>query len=104
MRFILQVIILQTISLIFINICYSASYFYSKEESESILEYISPKSNIYKVSGILYLDDNNWIIWINDKPYNSTGLKEEFSIDEVYEDKVTLTLKNGQTIVLTIEC
>ena len=68
----------------------------SKRKKPKTIE-ISPK-----ISGIFYVDDENWTVWINDVPYSSIGQQEDFSIDSVSEHYVCLTLNDGSTLNLDI--
>jgi hypothetical protein len=55
-----------------------------------------------RLSGILYIDGDNWTVWIDDVPYSSIGQKDDFSIDEVTEDCVLLTMSDGSTISISV--
>ncbi|MDR1333127.1 MAG: hypothetical protein LBJ69_01860 [Holosporales bacterium] len=83
--------------------------FMSPEESELVLRSIEkrkavhPSKHMKKLSGILYVDEDNWTVWIDGTPYSSIGQHEEFSIDEVTEDNVSLTMSDGSTTVLSVE-
>jgi hypothetical protein len=91
------------------------SFLLSEEESKEVQEILSAAKqrangdkedmelNNLKVSGILYVDSDNWIIWINGKSYSSIGEHSNFSIDSVSEDTVTLSLKDGSTRPLTVD-
>jgi hypothetical protein len=57
----------------------------------------------YKVSGILYINDENWTVWINGAPYSRIGQHKNFSIDSVSAEGVSLTLPNGQTLWLEVQ-
>jgi hypothetical protein len=61
------------------------------------------KSKKYKLSGIFYVDQNRWTVWINDIPYSSIGQQSDFSIDAVTEDGVSLTTNDGSTVNLSVE-
>ncbi len=85
------------------------SYFFSDKESNAILNQNLPKKTdkkpvevIYKLSGILFISPNNWTVWINDKPYSSTGQYKEFSINFVSSCSVKITLKNGHSVTLLL--
>jgi hypothetical protein len=75
----------------------------TKEESEKALSIAkhnnkkSEKHSKHKISGIFFMDDLTWTVWIDNVPYSSVGQKEEFSLDEVSEEKVTLTMNDGTT-------
>ena len=84
------------------------SLFMSDDDSKRVLAMLKEdkrpvKTNNLKVTGIVFIDDLNWIIWINDKPYNSIGEKGEFSIDEVTENSVIITQNDGKTLTLSVE-
>lgn len=57
-----------------------------------------------KLSGIFFIDDDNWTVWINDSAYSSIGQQGDFSIDEVSESEVVLTTKDGNSIHLSVNC
>ncbi len=54
------------------------------------------------VSGIFYINEENWTIWINDVPYSSIGQHKDFSIDNVSQHHISLTLNNGDTLEIDI--
>ncbi|MBR1479788.1 MAG: hypothetical protein IJ599_02725 [Alphaproteobacteria bacterium] len=56
----------------------------------------------YVVSGLLFISNSNWTIWINDVPYFSIGQKNNFSIDEVSESGAIITTPDGRTLNLTV--
>ncbi|MDR0744382.1 MAG: hypothetical protein LBE97_00265 [Holosporales bacterium] len=61
------------------------------------------KSQTYlSVSGIFYIDQDNWTVWINDIPYSKVGQYLDFSIDEISESEILLTLNNSETVVLSV--
>lgn len=85
------------------------SLFMSSTESEKVLSMLDndkQKGNIdttsFKITGIMFNDDLNWIVWINDKPYTTIGEKEGFSIDSVSERNVLLTKSDGTTLDLEV--
>lgn len=91
------------------------SYFFTNEQSNEILnKIINPtKSNKkkkkrkrveYKLSGICYLSQHSWTVWINGQTYNKIGQYTDFSIDEVTSDSVTITTLDCKTIHLTVRC
>lgn len=101
----------------FETVCSSAttsetdSFFMSKDESKMVQNFLNgnPNSQIdntkeknFKVSGILYLGEGTWTVWINGVSYSSIGQHEKFSIDSVCENEITLTLRDGTTLVLCI--
>ncbi|MDR1609431.1 MAG: hypothetical protein LBR78_01070 [Holosporales bacterium] len=64
---------------------------------------VTPHANgSVKLSGILYIDEDHWTVWIDDVPYSSIGQKDKFSIDEVTEDGVLLTMEDGSTIIISV--
>ena len=80
------------------------SYFYSKEESQILLNNLKPsKPKNFKITGILFIKANKWIVWINDKPYTSLGKYKDFCITKVSSSKVILTTEDGETISLKIK-
>ncbi|MDR2458759.1 MAG: hypothetical protein LBD43_01540 [Holosporales bacterium] len=80
----------------------------SDEESKLVLRSAkkrkaeSHSNGTVKLSGILYIDEDNWTVWIDGMPYSSIGQKDEFSIDEVTEDSVSLTMQDGSTINMSV--
>lgn len=87
------------------------SFFMTVDESNNILEMISKKKSSdndkkpetdFKISGIFYIDTDNWTVWINDIAYSSIGQQKNFSIDEVSENYVVLTMNDGVTLNLSI--
>lgn len=83
------------------------SMFMSDDESKKILSMLKenkkPMSDNLKLTGIVFIDEANWIVWINNKPYSSIGENGDFSIDEVSENEVIITKNDGKTITLTVE-
>jgi effector-binding domain-containing protein len=82
----------------------------SNEESEQIFNTIKRKKTNnndnpreYKLSGIFYINKDNWTVWINNVPYSSIGQKNDFSIDEVTEEIVILTMPDGITIEISVD-
>lgn len=93
--------------------CFSqeGSFFMTVDESNNILEMTSKKKSSdsekksetdFKISGIFYIDTDNWTVWINDIAYSSIGQQKNFSIDEVSENYVVLTMNDGVTLNLSI--
>ena len=83
------------------------SMFMSDDESKKILSMLTENkktaSDSLKVTGIVFIDESNWIVWINNKPYSSIGENGDFSIDEVSECEVVITQNDGKTITLSVE-
>lgn len=84
------------------------SLFMSEEDSKRILSMLKEgkkliSTNNLKVTGIVFINDLDWIVWINNKAYNSIGEKGEFSIDEVTENSVIITQNDGKTLTLSVE-
>ncbi|MDR3030971.1 MAG: hypothetical protein LBU35_01130 [Holosporales bacterium] len=86
-----------------------SSFFMSEEESKEVFNILnkrqkSPESSLKElfVSGIFYVDETNWTIWINDIPYSSIGQQKDFSIDAVSESGVYLTSLDGSSIFLSV--
>lgn len=92
-----------------INVKSEESLFMSDEESQKILSFVENNKNKcvdsceFKLSGIVFIDDLNWVVWINNKPYNSIGEKEDFSLDEVNENNVVITRTDGKTLNLSVD-
>ena len=93
----------------------SQSLFFTQEQSNAILEKLNkPKEKRkkkkirrrieYKVSGICYLSQNNWIVWINGKAYSKIGQYNHFSIDAVSRNSVTITTSDCKTMHLRVKC
>jgi hypothetical protein len=84
------------------------SFFFTDEETSKILKILkinennNSKRKILNVSGIFYVDNFNWVIWINGTPYSSVGQKRDFSIDEVSENFVVLTMPDGETVEISV--
>jgi hypothetical protein len=55
-----------------------------------------------KITGIFYTNDENWTIWINGTRYSSVGQYDNFSIDKVEEDAVTITFLDGVTKIFNV--
>ncbi len=85
------------------------SFFMNDEDSIKALS-LAKQSNTndteqtsnLKLSGIFFVDEQNWTIWINSKPYSEIGQHEDFSIDEVSESEVTITTSDGDAIILSV--
>ncbi len=67
----------------------------NKEETQKIPE--------LKLSGIFFVDDQNWTIWLNDIAYSEYGQYENFSIDAVSESEVTITNSDSETVTLSVK-
>ncbi len=83
------------------------SMFMSDDDSKKILSMLKenkkPMSNNLKVTGIVFIDEANWIVWINNTPYSSIGENGDFSIDEVSESEVVITKNDGKTLTLSVD-
>ena len=92
------------------------SYFFSDKESNAILSLLNKdkskckdkslktgKKTVYKLSGILFVNVHNWTVWINDKPYHSTGQYKDFFINAVSSNSVLITCKDGTEISLLLD-
>ncbi len=107
-------VILQIIIFIFIFISHAFghhSFFMNEEQSKTMINLVTNNMNQkqstnlerpIKLSCVFYLNQENWTIWINNKQYSTIGQNDDFSIDEVNEDSVILTLIDGQTLNLTV--
>lgn len=71
------------------------------KQSEEAKEF---SSGGIKLSGIFFIDESNWTVWINGKAYSAVGQQGDFSIDEVSENEVTITTSDGNTIKLSVSC
>ena len=71
------------------------------KQSEETKEF---SSGGFKLSGIFFIDEANWTIWLNGKAYSAIGQQGDFSIDEVSENEVTITNSDGNTIKLSVSC
>lgn len=116
MRFVFQISILLLVMLQ--DVIIAKSYFFEDDESNAILalptikqetfskkrkEKTKVKKKIsYKLSGILFVNSANWVVWINDKPYSTVGKHGDFSINHVSNHSVHLTFENGHSILLTL--
>lgn len=87
------------------------SFFMNDEDSQKAISMAKQKSKSeesacegIKLSGIFFIDESNWTVWINGTPYSSIGQQEDFSIDEVSEDSVLITTSEGNTIKLSVRC
>ncbi|MDR3224323.1 MAG: hypothetical protein LBT03_01925 [Holosporales bacterium] len=92
-----------------VTVASSDCLFMDKEESEKVLQVFrdknksdTRKNKTHKVSGIFFVEDDNWTVWIDGVPYSSIGQQNEFSIDEVTRDSVSLTMSDGKTIRLSV--
>ena len=61
-----------------------------------------PQTSNLKLSGIFFVDEQNWTVWIDGNPYSEIGQHENFSIDEVSESEVTITTSDGDTSILSV--
>lgn len=97
------------------QIANAQSLFFNQEQSNAILENLNkPKEKRkkkkvkrrveYKVSGICYLSQSNWIVWINGKAYSRIGQYNHFSIDSVSKNSVTITTSDCKTMHLRVKC
>ncbi|MDR2075019.1 MAG: hypothetical protein LBP31_02245 [Holosporales bacterium] len=109
MRFVLQKLIVAVIT-VFSTTCY-ASFFMNEEESKKMREFVdkvkksqkhSQNAQSLDVSGIMYVDELHWTIWINGVPYYQAGQYDGFSIDVVTENEVTITKQDGTTITMEV--
>lgn len=83
------------------------SMFLSDKDSEKILSMLKESKNHvgnnFKVTGIVFINSEDWVVWINNKAYSSIGENGEFSIDEVSENTVVITQNDGKTLTLSVE-
>jgi hypothetical protein len=109
MRFILQKLIVIA-AVIFSTICH-ASLFMDEEESKKMKEFVDKSGKLQKhlqdsqnldISGIVYVDELHWTVWINGIPYYQAGQYDNFSIDVVTENEVTITKQDGTTIAMAV--
>ncbi|MDR1476318.1 MAG: hypothetical protein LBI20_03310 [Holosporales bacterium] len=85
------------------------SFFMTAQESSKILA-ISKRQNTmkkesnkkFKISGIFYINEENWTIWINGVAYSTIGQQRDFSINSVTANEVSLTLEDGAMLVLSV--
>ena len=56
-----------------------------------------------KLSGIFFIDDQNWTIWLNNTAYSEYGQYENFSIDDVSEFEVTITNSDNEIVTLFVQ-
>ncbi|MDR1488542.1 MAG: hypothetical protein LBI26_02280 [Holosporales bacterium] len=84
----------------------------NEQESNLIKNFLehkkSPKKENLKqkkmeITGIFFLDKETWTVWIDNVSYSSIGQKQNFSIDDVNENEVTITMKDGETFILSVE-
>ena len=61
------------------------------------------KNDELKLSGIFFIDEQNWTVWLNGVAYSEYGQHENFSIDEVSENAIIITTAEGNAITLTVE-
>ena len=87
------------------------SFFMDDEDSEIALEMAKKSENTENIdndnlelSGIFFIDETSWTVWINGIPYSSIGQHGDFSIDEVSEDSVSITNSEGEVIKLSVKC
>ena len=94
------------------TLCEEISFFLNDEDSKKALMHAKQQSDKQqetkdlrnlKLSGIFFIDDQNWTVWINDKPYSTIGVHGDISIDEVNEQYVTVTTSEGDTVTITVE-
>jgi hypothetical protein len=92
------------------SLCREASFFLTEKESDAILEAVTQKKpngkkkddNNFKISGIFYINEDNWTVWINGIEYSTIGQHRHFSIDSVTESDVSLTLNDGTLLNLSV--
>jgi hypothetical protein len=108
MQYISKIAVLMILNLLSISESIARTLFMSDEESRQAIRALKKHMavqhsiNYRKLSGILYVNEDNWTVWIDDIPYSSIGQKDEFSIDEVTEDSVSLTMRDGATINISV--
>jgi hypothetical protein len=56
----------------------------------------------FKISGIFYVNSDNWTVWINGIAYSTIGQQPDFSIDSVSENYVSITLNDGTLLNLSV--
>ncbi len=109
MQFILQTLVI--LAIIWSNFAVSSSFFMNEEESRVIKNFVENKQleevksideSALKISGICYVSEEDWIVWINGVGYSTIGQHGNFSIDAVCEDSVTISFQNGITSVLNV--
>lgn len=61
------------------------------------------EDNNFKLSGIFFIDEMNWTIWLNGTPYSEIGQHGNFSIDEVSDNEVIITTSSGETFALSVD-
>lgn len=87
------------------------SFFMSDEDSRKAIllakQYgtVDSSNNVvnFKLSGIFFIDEMNWTIWLNGIPYSDAGQHGNFSIDEVSETEVVITRADGESLTLSVE-
>jgi hypothetical protein len=90
--------------------CKDVSLFLTAKESDAILKMAQGKdehsqhqtNDVFKISGIFYIDENDWTVWINGIEYSTIGQHPNFSIDYVTESTVGLTLNDGTSLSLSV--
>ena len=86
------------------------SFFMDNEDSKKALLFAKQSNNEktqkhteLKLSGIFFIDEQNWTIWLNGVAYSEYGQHENFSIDEVSESKITVTTSDGDILILAVK-
>ena len=87
------------------------SFFMSDEDSEKAIslakrsaESEQHENNPLQLSGIFFVDESNWTVWIGDATYSTLGKYGDFSIDKVTDAAVTVTTSEGNTLELSVTC
>ncbi len=87
------------------NSCFS-SIFFTNEESKAIKRSTFKNRNVkdkqYILSCIIFNNTDDWIVWINGKKYTKLGVYDDFSIEKVDKNRVTIKLGNGKQNILTV--
>ena len=86
------------------------SFFMDNEDSKKALLFAKQSNNEktqkhteLKLSGIFFIDEQNWTIWLNGVAYSEYVQHENFSIDEVSESKITVTTSDGDILILAVK-
>lgn len=81
----------------------------TREESRDVIshENLETPRHILFLSGILYVDQKHWTIWINEQPHTPTDSRKDLKVKSVTSEFVTIvhnrkthTLRANQTINL----
>ncbi|GHT88787.1 hypothetical protein FACS1894113_2010 [Alphaproteobacteria bacterium] len=88
--------------------CFADSLFMNEHESKAVFDMLNGKKEPEKdkkqivISGIFYVNESEWTVWINNQPYSSLGEKDGFVIEKVTESGVYIELEQGNVAFFSV--